>query len=406
MNRTKLCCIKYTHHFIALDRTKEWNGFSLVHFTREALSGKAGLSEVKVEHYNWDQADFEILSCDDFDVKEKLPDADIIAIAFRMIDVIGDRNYDPVRYNCEHVTNYVMSRNLKSEQSYSTLAKACSVVLKNAKGVVLIMMAMICFCSAASGTIVRRAYEKLLVGLFIASKGNTSSYSDCTDPLGENVIQAADLLLLNQNFDPKELYEGIDGDFSATIIYLTRELENNSICEVASRLGWDALLKTTLYTFVTFIVLQTIYILCRTYFYLVPVRKSFAVRKLKFSFCKEIVNDIIGGISSVVFMALFGYIVQVHSRSPALMYFVVAAFAGMLGRYLILFIFEFFYHCCQSVSKCTCQCNAECYKCCGGHSSCTCACLCLPAVVLTVLLIGTIITFVVFHEKPCCWDPM
>ena len=421
-------CCHYFHYFIAVDRTETMEGFSIAHFTGGASSGIGGLAEVKMEHYTWESSGFDILlgkscksscisSCkcckkiEEFELKKnEIHDTDIGPILLRLSDVIGDRHFDPVRYNCEHVANYVMSGKLESNQSNSCKARCCSVFIKNMKGLVLIAMAMICFCSAASGTIVRRAYEKLLLGLFMASKTNSSIYADCTDFFGENVISAADSLLLTQKIDDEQ-YIGISGDVNVIIKGLINELKNPNICDAASRLGKKVLLKTSLYTGVTFIALQAIYILYRTYYHLVPIRMSYAARNLKFPFFKEIVNDIVGGISSLVFMVGFGVIVQLRSHSPAFLYFFVAGLSGIVGRLSILLILE----CCRKEPCCTKDSKPHTTEesqtetvsnCCGGDKNCTCICLLCPAIVLTVLLGVTVIVFLSFYSIPCCWDPI
>ena len=417
------CCEGYYHYFIAVDRTEEeWKGFSLAHFTNGALSGIGGLSEVRMEHYRWNSDEFGILSCKEFEIKEsKSQNKEIDRIMLRLSEVIGDRHYDPVRYNCEHVANYVMSGKLESNQANSKMARLCSIIIKNVKGIMLFVTALICAVSAASGTIVRRAYEKLLVGLFLASKhrdNHTNQYSNCNNTHGPNIIVAAESLLQSQSIN-HHIYKGIGGNFSATVTELIRELEYNKICDIADDLGKNALIKTSLYTGLAFILLQAIYILIRTYCSFIAVNKSFATRNLKFNFKKEICHDIFGGVGSLLLIMISGVIVQIYATSPAFAYFFVTAFSGILGRLLCLVIFEMCYHICghskpqtmdpynlMDVNETLCNCcntddSTLCRWCCRGNRW-----LCIIAVILTFSLAAFIIVLIVFYLIPCCWDPI
>ena len=402
--------MEYYHYFIAVDRTETMEGFSLAHFTGGASSGIGGLSEMKMEHYTWKRSGFDILSCKEFELKKhEIHDTDIGPIMLRLSDVIGDRHYDPVRYNCEHVANYVMSGKLESNQSNSCKARCCSVIIMNTKGVVLFVSALICFMSAASGTIVRRAYEKLLVGLFLASKERNianSTYPGCEDYFGENIIKSARTLLTSQT-EAREHYESIDGNFKATIEELILELNSTSICKVASNLGKEAFIQTCLFTVVPLVMLQTIYILCRIYYNLIPAKKSFATRNLKFAFAKEIGRDVIGGLFSSIFMVGFGFIVEIYFIFPAFAYFFLVAFSGIVGRWISLLIFEIINHCCHKVPNADpqTQTDSACFTCCcGGGKLKTGLCLLLPAALLALCLSILIVILIVCSMHTCTGD--
>ena len=411
----------YYHHFVAYSEIDEKGGetFAIAEFQENFCGRCCGIGEVKLDHYflsnmgNNKHLPFPIDDSHTCRIENKIPkqltnaNDELNALKqlerakTRLLHVLGDSDYDAAENNCEHAANYIMTGASLSDQAREQIccAHICNTFINSVKGMSIIFAFFICLVSASSGTIVRRAHEKLLIDLIITKRGNIkSNYSTCDNFWGKDVIESTRTLLrLEKRESVFKKYPNV----SNIIDDIIGHLDTEEICNDAADLGLESFLKTTAFFLIPWIILQTVAILLYIRLQLIPLRQKLKIRGQENRFCKILSLEILSAYVPILISYGTGCLVQLFAASPAMLFFICTVAAGLVTRLLVPFVFACCTCCCcgchdNSCGKCQEQCTD---KCCSN-------CLLGLAIFLILILLGFVTYFIIAFYCPTLPDPI
>ena len=247
------------------------------------------------------------------------------------------------------MVNYILTGKSASEQFRRARrwTDLCNSLIANIKEIGITTALIVSALGAIAGSLVRRAYVRVILAALISFEANIGLLvvDTCPSIIGRNIIHEAKLRISEgTNLPNASAIPDLDNIIKNT----NNKLNNTYVCQVAEYFAWQALWKVCVSSLATSFGIETVIIVCFVYFNLIPLRKIFLKNK---EFCRILFLRLLGGYMSTVLAVALGALGQLFLTRPVRAYFLIVFGSGLFLRYVLTIFAGFLF---DSLSCCFC----------------------------------------------------
>ncbi|CAC5382486.1 unnamed protein product [Mytilus coruscus] len=219
----------------------------------------------------------------------------------RLNDRIGERKYELLSNNCEHAINYIFTGKSFSHQADTkTFSKKCfndlfKILIIDCKEVGLKTALLVAALGAIAGSLVRRAYVRVIVAA-IVSLTVESSIIKCGNKRGSNLRNEADIRIDLAAHLPY-INDALKNTSSAILDDMKNHTDTNFVCNIAEKLIYEAALTTCLATVAVSSGIETILFLSFVFNNLIPRRRKNTLQER--DLCRLLFLQLFAGYGSI-----------------------------------------------------------------------------------------------------------
>lgn len=360
--KVKRASMDYEHHYLVTNICTTMSGtvvVTIVQYTSSELiltGNDTGVGKVVIETYEIgenirnDLFDFDsglfLIHSKSFYPKNSV---DFDEAYKRIGKRLGEAEYHLNWNNCEHLVNYILTGKSASEQFRRARrwTDLCNSLIANIKEIGITTALIVSALGAIAGSLVRRAYVRVILAALISFETNIGLLvvDTCPNIIGRNIIHEAKLRISEgTNLPNASAIPDLDNIIKNT----NNKLNNTYVCQVAEYFAWHALWKVCISSLATSFGIETVIIVCFVYFNLIPLRKIFLKNK---EFCRILFLRLLSGYMSTVMAVALGALGQLFLTRPARAYFLIAFGSGLFLRYVLTIFAGFLF---DSLSCCFC----------------------------------------------------
>ncbi|CAG2252317.1 unnamed protein product [Mytilus edulis] len=254
----------------------------------------------------------------------------------RLNSRIGERKYELLSNNCEHVINYIFTGESVSDQTDAdsiTFSRKCfndmfNILIIDCKEVGLKTALLVAALGAVAGSLVRRAYVRVIIAA-IVSLTVESSIIKCGDKRGSNLRKEADIRIDLASYLP-DINDALKNTSIAILEDVKNHTDTNFVCNIAEKLIYEAAMTTCLATVAFATGIETILFLSFVFNNLIARRRKKTLEAK--DLCRMLFLQLFAGYGSIGIAVVCGYFAFLDFNRPALSFFGIVIGKARKGR--------------------------------------------------------------------------